>query len=154
VPAVRAAARRLGGTDQRPWPDREVPLCDLRYIVQSVNSYPADIVGLQAAEHDPDTRVVTVTGEVDALTAPKLAAFLTAQLAIARLVVVDLDGVQFLASAGLRVLFEMNELATQQDRYLRLVCNSPSANRTLETAGLREHFTFADNLSDALNNVL
>jgi anti-sigma B factor antagonist len=117
-----------------------------------VNSAYPDIVGLQVAEQGPDARVVTVTGEVDALTAPQLAAFLTAQLALAQ--VVNLDGVQFLASAGLRVLFEVNELATQQDRHLRLVCNSPTANLTLETAGLREHFTFADNVPDALNNVM
>jgi anti-sigma B factor antagonist len=119
-----------------------------------VNSAYPDIVGLQVAEQGPDARVVTVTGEVDALTAPQLAAFLTAQLALAQVVVVNLDGVQFLASAGLRVLFEVNELATQQDRHLRLVCNSPTANLTLETAGLREHFTFADNVPDALNNVM
>ncbi|MFY9805925.1 MAG: STAS domain-containing protein [Pseudonocardiaceae bacterium] len=113
-----------------------------------------DIVGLQVAEHGSDVRVVTVTGEVDALTAPELAHVLTAQLGVARLVVVDLDGVQFLASAGLRVLFEVDELATQQDRHLRLVCNSPAANLTLETTGLREHFSFADTVPEALNNPL
>jgi anti-anti-sigma regulatory factor len=63
-----------------------------------VNSaFPADIVDLQMAEHGPDARVVTVTGEVDALTAPQLARFLTMQLTVARLVVVNLDGVRFLA---------------------------------------------------------
>jgi anti-sigma B factor antagonist len=127
--------------------------CDLRYTLGRMSSaYPADIVGLQMAEHGSDTRVVTVTGEVDALTAPRLAAFLHAHLAVARVVVVNLDGVQFLASAGLRVLFEVNELATEQNRHLLLVCNSPTANRTLETTGLREHFTFADSVPDALNN--
>jgi anti-anti-sigma factor len=130
-------------------------MCDWRHIIQGVNSaFPADIVDLQVAEHGPDARVVTVTGEVDALTAPQLAHFLTTQLTVARLVVVNLDGVRFLASAGLRVLFEVNELATQQDRHLRLVCHSPAANLTLETAGLREHFTFADTVPDALNNAL
>ncbi|MGH3600711.1 MAG: STAS domain-containing protein [Pseudonocardiaceae bacterium] len=112
------------------------------------------LVDLQMAEHGPDARVVTVIGEVDALTAPQLDHFLTAQLAVARLVVVDLDGVRFLASTGLRVLLEVNELAVQQDRYLRLVCNSPTANLTLETTGLREHFTFADTVPEALNNAL
>ena len=63
------------------------------------------MVDLQVTEHGPDARVVTVTGEVDALTAPELAAFLTAQLAVAQLVVVNLDGVRFLDSAGLSVLF-------------------------------------------------
>jgi hypothetical protein len=40
----------------------------------------SDILDLQAAEQGVDTRVVTVVGEVDALTARELAAFLTAQL--------------------------------------------------------------------------
>lgn len=120
--------------------------------MQAVNSaFPADILGLQVTDHGPDARVVTVTGEVDTVTAPQLAAVLTAQLAIARLVVVNLDGVQFLGSAGLQVLFEANELATRQDRHLRLVCNSPTANLTLESTGLREHLTFANTVPDALN---
>jgi anti-sigma B factor antagonist len=129
-----------------------VPVVDSRSIVQGVNSAYPDIVGLQVAEHGPDARVVTVIGEVDALTAHQLAAILTAQLEVARIVVVNLDGVQFLASAGLRVLFEANELAARQDRDLRLVCNSSAAARTLDTAGLREHFIFADTVPDALNN--
>jgi anti-sigma B factor antagonist len=124
----------------------------LRSIVQSMNSAYPDIVGVQVAEHGPDARVVTVTGEVDALTAHQLATILTTQLDGARLVVVNLDGVQFLASAGLRVLFEVNELAARQDRQLLLVCNSPAATRTLETAGLWEHFTFAADVPDALNS--
>ncbi|MGH3885018.1 MAG: STAS domain-containing protein [Pseudonocardiaceae bacterium] len=112
----------------------------------------SDILGLEVAERDPDARVVTVVGEVDALTAPELAAFLTAQLVAAPVVVVDLDGVRFLGSAGLSVLFEANELATREDRDLRLVCNSQTANWALEATGLREHFTFADNVPDALKN--
>jgi anti-sigma B factor antagonist len=122
-------------------------------IIQAVNSaFPADILGLQVAGHGPDARVVTVTGEVDTVTAPQLAAVLTAQLAIAQLVVVNLDGVQFLGSAGLQVLFEANELAAQQHRHLRLVCNSPTANLTLEGTGLRDYLTFANNVPDALND--
>lgn len=106
------------------------------------------------AEHGPDVRIITVTGEVDALTAPRMADCLATQLAVARVVVVNLDGVRLLASAGLRTLFEANELATEQDRHLRLVCNSPAANRTLETTGLREYFTVAVSVPEALNNLL
>ena len=117
------------------------------------SAFPADIVGLQVAGHGPGACVVTVTGEVDALTAPELGAVLTAQLAVARVLVVNLDGVRLLTSGGLRVLFEANELAIQQDRELRLVCNSPNANRVLAATGLHEHFTFADSVSEALHDV-
>ncbi|MGQ0715778.1 MAG: STAS domain-containing protein [Pseudonocardiales bacterium] len=114
----------------------------------------ADIMGLQVAQHGPDARVVTVVGEVDALTAAELVSFLSEQLAAARVVVVDLDGVRFLGSAGLSALFEANELATRDDRDLRLVCNSRIANRALEATELKEHFTFADNVPDALQDSL
>jgi anti-sigma B factor antagonist len=70
------------------------------------SDFPADIMGLQVVKHGVDARVVTVTGEVDTLTAPKLALVLNEQLSTARVVVVDLDGVEFLGSAGLSALFE------------------------------------------------
>jgi anti-sigma B factor antagonist len=110
----------------------------------------SDILDLQVTEYGPDRRVVTVAGEIDTLTAPELAAFLTAQLVVAQVVVVHLDGVRFLGSAGLSVLFEANELAIQEDRDLWLVCNSRSANLALEATGLREHLAFADSVLDAL----
>jgi anti-sigma B factor antagonist len=112
----------------------------------------SDLMDLQVAERGPDARVVTVGGEIDALTAPELAAVVTEQLAAAALVVVDLDGVQFLGSAGLSVLVQANELATREDRHLRLVCHSRMINRVLAATGLRDQFSFADTVSEALNN--
>ena len=106
----------------------------------------SDILDLQVAEHGADTRVVTAVGEVDALTAPELAAFVTAQLVVAQVVVVNLDGVRFFSSAGLRALFEANEFATREGRDLRLVCNSQTANWALEITGLQKHFTFIDDV--------
>jgi anti-sigma B factor antagonist len=129
-------------------------LCDLPYILPSMNvssDFPSGI-GVRVAEHGLDARVVTVVGQVDTPTALELATSLIAQLAVARVVVVDLDGVMFLGSAGLSALFEADELATQQDHYLRLVCNSRSANWALAAAGLRDCFTFADSVPDALKD--
>ncbi|MGH3864743.1 MAG: STAS domain-containing protein [Pseudonocardiaceae bacterium] len=118
------------------------------------NEFPTDIIGLQVAEHGPDACVVTVTGEVDTITAPRLASFLDKQLSVTRLVVVDLDGVDFLGSAGLSALFEAQERATREHRALRLVCHSRIVNRALEATELREYFTFADTVPDALKNSL
>jgi hypothetical protein len=61
---------------------------------------PTDIMELELAEHGPDARVVTAVGEIDTLSALELAAFLITQLAAARVVVVDLDGVRLLGAAG------------------------------------------------------
>jgi anti-sigma B factor antagonist len=115
------------------------------------NDAPAHI-GLRVAEHRPEARVVTVVGEIDKPTALELANTLSRQLAVARVVVVDLDGVSFLGCAALSALFEANELATQQHRTLRLVCNSPIANWALAAAGLREHFIFSNTVSGALKH--
>lgn len=109
-----------------------------------------EFIGLQVVDHGRDTRVVTVTGEVDMQTAPELAAVLAAQLAVAQVVVVDLDGVEFLASAGLTVLFDASELAAEQGRDFRLVCHCPSINRTLSISGLGERFFFVDNVPGSL----
>jgi anti-sigma B factor antagonist len=114
------------------------------------NFVPADILGVQVTEAGPESRIVTVTGELDALTAPALATVFTKTLAAAQLVVVDLDGVRYLASAGLRVLIEAKQLAAERGKDLRLVCHSASANLVLDGSGLREYFTFADNVALAL----
>jgi anti-sigma B factor antagonist len=112
---------------------------------------PADILGVQVTEHGSETRIVTVTGELDALTAPALATVFAETLAAARVMVVDLDGVQYLASSGLRVLIEAKHLAEEYGRDLRLVCHSASVNLVLDGSGLREHFTFADSVALALD---
>lgn len=128
------------------------PFSDLAYGRSVSSNFPADILELQVAEYGPDARVVTVVGEIDAVTAPDLVTFLTAQLTVAQVVVVNLDGVQFLASVGISALFEANKLATREGRALRLVYDSQSANLALEAAGLREYFTVADNVADAMKN--
>jgi anti-sigma B factor antagonist len=116
-----------------------------------VNSVvPADLLSVQVTQRGPQTRIVTVTGELDALSAPALATVLTETLAAAQIVVVDLDGVQYLASAGLRVLIEAHQLAAEHGSTLRLVCHCPSANLVFDGSGLRDHFTFTDSVALAI----
>ena len=114
-------------------------------------SFPADF-GLRVAKYGPDARVVTVIGQVDGPAGLKLAHDLIAQLSVARVVIVDLDGVRILGSAGLSALYEANELAIEEGRALCLVCHSQIAMRALEAAGLRKCFTFADSTPEALKN--
>jgi anti-anti-sigma regulatory factor len=59
---------------------------------------------------------------------------------------VDLDEVQFLASVGLHVLLEANELARRENRTLLLVYSSQAANLALEAHGAEGLFTFADSV--------
>jgi len=110
------------------------------------------IVDFDVVEYGPDARVVTVGGEIDALTALELATFVAAQLAAAPLVVLDLDRVQFMGSAGLSALIKVNELAIDENRQLRLVCHSGMVNRIIDVTGLRERFSFADTVPAALTS--
>jgi anti-sigma B factor antagonist len=112
----------------------------------------SNILDLQVAEHGGDARVITVGGEINALTASELAALVTAQVAAVPLVV-DLQRVRFIGFAGLSVLVEANEFATREGHRLRLVCHhSEMVNRALDVAGLREQFGLSDTVSAALNN--
>ena len=70
------------------------------YSVIVGSAVPAGILGVQVTEHGPETRIIAVTGELDALTAPVLATVSTETLVTAGVVVVALDGVQYLASVG------------------------------------------------------
>src|SRR5436309_15352040 len=88
------------------------------YSVNVDSVVPADILGVQVTEHGAETHIIAVTGELDALTAPVLATVLTEALVTARVVVVDLDGVQYLASVGLRVLIEAKYFAAEHDSEL------------------------------------
>ena len=110
----------------------------------------SDILSLEVTEHASGARVVTVMGEIDGLTAPELNAFLTAQLVVGQVVVVNLDGVRFMGSAGLAVLFEANKFALREGLDLQLVCNSQTVDWALDATGLRDHFTIADTVQDAL----
>lgn len=134
-------------------PPRGAAVCahDIVPSMTMSDDFPAGL-GLQVAKLGSGARVVTVVGRIDTPAGLELADFLIAQLAVARVVVVDLDGVQLLGSAGLSALFEAHELAAQQGHALRLVCRSRIPNWALEAAGLRECFTFADNVLAAVKN--
>jgi len=115
----------------------------------------SDVLDLQVTEHGPHARVVTVGGEIDALTAAELGTLLTAQLAAAPLVVVDLERVRFLGSAGLSVLVAASEFAIREDRCLWLVFpRRGMVSRALEVTGLGERFNVAETVSAALINSL
>lgn len=118
-----------------------------------VSSDISTVLGLRVTKHGSDFRVVTVVGQIDTPGGLELANFLIAQLDVARVVIVDLDGVQLLGSAGLSALFEANELAAEQGRALPLVCHSRIANWVLEASGLWEYFTFADSVPDAVQEL-
>ena len=131
-------------------------LCYVRDIVPGMTASSGFLTdfGLRVVKHGSNARVVTVVGQIDGPAGLELAHSLIAQLAMARVVLIDLDGVQLLGPAGLSALFQANGLAIRQGRSLQLVCHSRIAMWALDAAGLRECFTFADSVPEALKNSL
>ena len=88
-----------------------------------------------------DAVVLRVDGEVDVVSAPVLAQHLDRHFAVrapedTRLLVLDLSGVTFLASAGLAVLANTRAVAARRGVEVRLVASSRIVLRPLELTGL------------------
>ncbi|GHF65492.1 anti-anti-sigma factor [Amycolatopsis bartoniae] len=99
-----------------------------------------------AWERQRDRVRVTVTGEVDAATAPRLRDALVAARTGTGLksLVVDLSGVGFLDSCGLTVLAEAHEACEAAGQRLEVVCATDAVRRPLFVTGLDDVLTVVD----------
>lgn len=103
----------------------------------------------------PSTYVITVTGEIDSFSSPALEQELEWVLGDgASNAVVDLAGVGFLDSTGLRVLLKALPRFTRRGGKLVLVSDDRRVLRTLEIAGLDRTFELEPRLSDAIAHVV
>jgi anti-anti-sigma factor len=96
------------------------------------------------------TLVVTVTGELDMLTAPDLRRTVVERLDTSSTIVLALDGVVFLGTSGLAALIEMREHAQRTGVTLRLACTERRVLRPLSIAGLHHLFEIRDSVDDAV----
>ncbi|BBG00243.1 MULTISPECIES: STAS domain-containing protein [Pseudonocardia] len=100
--------------------------------------------GLKLSFSSPrsDLTVLSVSGEIDTLTAPHLGAALDDLLERAdRQIAIDLEGVTFLASSGLGALIHTARQAARDDRRLFVVATSRAVLRPLEVTGSAQLFT-------------
>lgn len=94
--------------------------------------------------------VVSVGGEIDLSTTPAFQAAIAGVLAEEPpVLVIDLSALQFLASAGLRVLVAARERLSKSAR-LAVVANRPAIRRPIELTGLDRVFSLYPTLDDAL----
>lgn len=107
---------------------------------------------LSVAHHpDSSVSVVSVTGEVDVHSAPRLRDGLSTELATAtRAVVVDLSDVGFLDSTGLGALVSARTAAGQQGVALPVVCASERIRKLFTITGLDGVFVLHDSVDEAL----
>lgn len=116
-----------------------------------IASPPVIDFGLVDEQVDDSTHVVSLRGEIDAHTAPKLGSRLFGLAEDGnRGVVVDLSGVTFMDSTGIGVL--VNALRHLKQRRCKMVIVCPSARvlRPFQVTGLVGHLTIFDTREQAL----
>lgn len=97
-----------------------------------------------------DVTVVHVGGEIDLYTAPQPGAALHEQITTGHThLVVDLIGVSFMDSSGLRVLLQALRAARSRDGSLRLVCASERILKVLGITGLDKLFAISSSVAAA-----
>lgn len=90
---------------------------------------------------------MSVTGEIDLYTAPRLHSELMSALAGAAPVqlIVDMAGVEFCDSTGMNVLLAAQRRAREGGGDLQLASPRPAIRKVLQVTGLESVFTVLDN---------
>jgi len=97
---------------------------------------------------------VTVTGRVDSSTAPRLSEALDAIINAGRYkIVVDMDGLEYMSSAGFRALIAAQRNCKHFNRGEVVLANVPAnINTALELAGFTTLFKIFKDLTSAVGN--
>jgi anti-sigma B factor antagonist len=91
----------------------------------------------------------TLSGEIDAHTAPVLEDAVSTLPSGTAAVSLDVSGVSFIDSSGLRVLIGLADRAGEAGRAVRIDHPSPTVARLVEITGLGEMFGLAGDPTDA-----
>ncbi|MDQ3403285.1 MAG: STAS domain-containing protein [Actinomycetota bacterium] len=101
--------------------------------------------------HPGGAVVVTPSGEIDLLTAPRLAeGFRTALGPETTVIVVDLGAVTFFGSAGVAELVGVAERTAERDVPLRIVTGSSVVERVLQISGMVRVLDLRPSVAEAL----
>jgi anti-sigma B factor antagonist len=90
--------------------------------------------------HEQDRVVLRLTGELDLASTPILERALEdAEIGKAPLVVLDLDGLSFVDSTGLRVILLAHERSRELDQEFAITPGSPQVQRLLSITSVTDH---------------
>ncbi|BAX94793.1 STAS domain-containing protein [Mycobacterium shigaense] len=110
-----------------------------------------DSITTLVADHD-GVSVVSVSGEIDLVTAPALEQAIGAVVAEGpTALVIDLSAVEFLGSVGLKILAATYEKLGTAD--FGVVARGPATRRPIHLTGLDKTFPLYPTLDDALTAV-
>jgi anti-sigma B factor antagonist len=101
-------------------------------------------------ERHEATTLIVLRGDLDALTAPDLRNTLVEVIGDGARIVIDMEAVEFLDSAGLGILVGGLKRARMREGEIELVCTSRDVLRPLEITGLDRSFTIHRSREDAL----
>lgn len=103
--------------------------------------------------HENGIVVVVVTGSVDALTAAELSGVIAAQVADGHVnLVIDLTGLEFMSSAGLRTLLGATKEARSGGGDLRIASNNAGIDKLLKMSGFSSIAKVFTNTADAVSS--
>jgi anti-sigma B factor antagonist len=95
--------------------------------------------------------ILTLEGSLDALTAASVTEFINGQITQGNInLVVDLSGVDYTSSAGLRVLLGAIKETRSQSGDMRLAGVQPDVLKVLNLSGFTKILKIYDHLDDAL----
>jgi anti-sigma B factor antagonist len=87
-------------------------------------------------QQESNSTIINVTGSVDALTASELSRVLTNEINEGHAnLVVDLTGVEFMSSAGLRALLGAVKETRSSGGDLRIISTNPGIDKVLKMSG-------------------
>jgi anti-sigma B factor antagonist len=102
--------------------------------------------------HREGVTVISIGGEIDLNTAPDFEAAIDGALDEHAVVVVELSAVNFMSSAGLRILAATHEKLGKSG-HLAVVASNPAVSRAIQLSGLDQLFSLYTTLDDALRAV-
>jgi anti-anti-sigma factor len=103
--------------------------------------------------HEPGYVIAVVEGEIDIATVAQLRERLFELAAGGRPLVVDLEHVSFIDSAGLAALVGTAKRAAAHGGSLRVVCGRPQTRQLFRLTGLDEQIPLARTLEEALQSL-
>ena len=100
--------------------------------------------------HDDHT-IVTIVGEIDLYTAPRLHSELASVLAdgMPARVVIDMSRVEFCDSTGMNVMLSCLRRARERGGELEIAAPKPAVRKILQVTGLDSVFTLVENADQA-----
>jgi anti-sigma B factor antagonist len=100
-----------------------------------------EVVFTVAVDPESDGVRITPRGELDIATQPELRAVLERQTGA---VTLDLGGLRFLDTSGLRLILETAEAARRDGRPFTVLRGAPAVQRLFEVAGVADLVPFRD----------